>query len=43
MALIVWLRFHTLDSADSSPDVKRLAQSVLSAAAGGLIGCLIKK
>ncbi len=41
--LIVWLCFHTLDSADSSPDAKRWAQSVLSAAAGGLIGYLIKK
>jgi hypothetical protein len=43
VSLIVWLCFHTLDAADSSPDAKRWAQSVLSAAAGGLIGYLIKK
>jgi H+/Cl- antiporter ClcA len=43
VSLIGWLCFHTLDSAESSPDAKRWAQSVLSAAAGGLIGYLIKK
>lgn len=43
LSLIVWLCFHTLDSAESSPDAKRWAQSVLSTTAGGLIGYLIKK
>ncbi|MDD5578559.1 MAG: hypothetical protein PHY16_04670 [Methylobacter sp.] len=43
VSLIGWLCFHTLDSAESSPDAKRWAQSVLSAVAGGLIGYLIKK
>jgi hypothetical protein len=43
VSLIVRLCFHTPDSADSSPDAKRCAQSVLSAATGGLIGYLIKK
>jgi hypothetical protein len=43
VSLIVWLCFHTLDSDDSSPDAKRRAQRVLCAAAGGLIGYLIKK
>jgi hypothetical protein len=43
VSLIVRLCFHTLDSADSSPDAKRYAQSLLSAATGGLIGYLIKK
>ena len=43
VSLIVWLCFHTLDATDSSPDAKRWAQSVLSAATGGLIGYLIKK
>jgi hypothetical protein len=43
VSLIGWLCFDTLDSSDSTPDAKRWAQSVLSIAAGGLIGYLIKK
>lgn len=43
VAIIVWYCFHTLISADASPDAKRWAQSVLSAATGGLSGYLIKK
>jgi len=43
VAIIAWHCFQTLLSTDASPDAKRWAQSVLSAAAGGLSGYLIKK
>lgn len=43
VSIIVWYCFQTLISADASPDARRWAQSVLSAAAGGLSGYLIKK
>jgi hypothetical protein len=43
VSIIVWYCFHTLILADASPDAKRWAQSVLSAAVGGLSGYLIKK
>ena len=43
MLIIVENCFHTLVSAETSPDAKRWAQSVLSALVGGLSGYLIKK
>ena len=41
--LIVWLCFATLTSSSASLDEKKWAMSVLSAAAGGLIGYLVRK
>jgi len=43
VGLIAWLCFHALLSDGTSPDEKKWAMSVLSAAAGGIIGYLIRK
>ena len=41
--LIVWLWVTTVVSASAQPEEKKWAMSILSAAAGGLIGYLIRK
>jgi len=41
--LIVWLCVNTLTSSTATPDEKKWAMSVLSAAAGGMIGYLVRK
>jgi hypothetical protein len=41
--LIVWLCFSTLQDNNSSTDATKWAMSVLSAAAGGLVGYLVRK
>ena len=41
--LIVFLCYETLTSSTTTPDEKKWAMSVLSAAAGGIIGYLVKK
>lgn len=43
VSLIAWLCFHALLSDATSADEKKWAMSILSAAAGGLIGYLIRK
>lgn len=43
VALVVWLCFSTLTSTTASADEKKWAMSVLSAAAGGIIGYLVRK
>ena len=43
VSLVVWLCFSTLTSASASPDEKKWAMSVLSAATGGIIGYLVRK
>ena len=43
VALIVFLCFDTLRSASALAEEKKWAMSVLSAAAGGLIGYLVRK
>lgn len=41
--LIVWLCTTTLTAASTSPEEKKWAMSILSAAAGGIIGYLVRK
>jgi hypothetical protein len=41
--LIMWLCFSTLKDINASADAKKWAMSVLSAAAGGIVGYLVKK
>jgi hypothetical protein len=41
--LIVWLCFDTLISPGTTVEEKKWAMSVLSAAAGGIIGYLVRK
>ncbi len=41
--LIVWLCVRSLLSLTTQPDEKKWAMSILTAAAGGLIGYLVKK
>ncbi len=41
--LIAWLCYSTLTSATAGPEEKKWAMSILSAAAGGIIGYLIRK
>lgn len=43
VVLIVWLCYSTLVSASASADEKKWAMSVLSAAAGGILGYLVRK
>ena len=40
---VLWLCVFTLQSSSASGDEKRWAQSVLSAAVGGVIGYLVRK
>jgi hypothetical protein len=41
--LIVWLCYSTVVSNTASPDEKKWAMSILSAATGGIIGYLIRR
>lgn len=43
VSVVVWLCFSTLTNAAASPDEKKWAMSVLSAATGGIIGYLVRK
>ncbi len=43
VSLVVWLCYSTLTSPSASADEKKWAMSVLSAAAGGIIGYLVRK
>jgi hypothetical protein len=43
VSLVVWLCYSTLTSTSASADEKKWAMSVLSAAAGGIIGYLVRK
>ena len=43
VVLIVWLCYSTLSASSSSAEEKKWAMSVLSAAAGGIIGYLVRK
>jgi hypothetical protein len=43
VALIVWLCYSTLTSSSTTPEEKRWAMSILTGAAGGIIGYLVKK
>ena len=43
VVLIVMLCYSTLSSATASADEKKWAMSVISAAAGGIIGYLVRK
>ncbi len=43
VSLIVWLCYQTLASSAASPEEKKWAMSVLSAASGGVIGYLIRR
>lgn len=43
VVLLAWLCYDTLVSPTATADEKRWAMSILSAAAGGIIGYLIKK
>ena len=43
VGMVAVLCYRTLNSATASPDEKKWAMSVLSAAAGGIIGYLVKK
>jgi flagellar biogenesis protein FliO len=41
--LIAWLAYRTLSSSAASSDEKKWAMSVISAAAGGIVGYLVRK
>jgi hypothetical protein len=43
VVLIVWLCYSTLSSPNAAAEEKKWAMSVLSAAAGGIIGYLVRK
>ena len=43
VGLLVWLCVDALRSASAGADEKRWAQSVLAAAAGGIVGYLVRK
>lgn len=43
VGVILWLCLEAIRSTTSSQDEKRWAQSVLSAATGGIIGYLVRK
>ena len=43
VVLIAWLCLDTLRSATATGDEKKWAMSVLSAAAGGIVGFLVRK
>ncbi len=43
VVVIAWLCYGTLVSTTSSADEKKWAMSVLSAAAGGILGYLVRK
>jgi hypothetical protein len=41
--LVVWVCYNTLASSVASPEEKKWAMSVLSAATGGVIGYLVRR
>jgi hypothetical protein len=41
--LVVWIYYSTLASSAASPEEKKWAMSVLSAATGGVIGYLVRR
>ena len=43
VSIVMWMCLSALQSATASPDEKRWAQSVLSAAVGGVLGYLVRK
>ena len=43
VVVIGWLCFTTLLSASGTPEEKKWAMSILSAAAGGIVGYLVRK
>ncbi|MGE0151958.1 MAG: hypothetical protein AB7R90_05020 [Reyranellaceae bacterium] len=43
VSLIVWFCYSTLTSGAAMPEEKKWAMSILSAAAGGLIGYLVRR
>ena len=43
VVLIAWLCYSTLSSPSATPEEKKWAMSVLSAATGGIIGYLVRK
>ncbi len=43
VGIVAWICLDTLRSAEASADEKRWAQSVISAATGGIIGYLIRR
>jgi hypothetical protein len=43
VVLIAWLCYSTLSSPGATADEKKWAMSVLSAAAGGIVGYLVRK
>ncbi len=43
VVLIAWLCYSTLISTVASPEEKKWAMSVLSAATGGIVGYLVRK
>lgn len=43
VVMIAWLCFSTLSSTTATPEEKKWAMSVLSAATGGIIGYLVRK
>jgi len=43
VVLIAWLCYSTLISSVASPEEKKWAMSVLSAATGGIVGYLVRK
>ena len=43
LSMIAWLCFSTLTSLTTTPEEKRWAMSILTAAAGGMVGYLMKK
>ncbi|MBU1666470.1 MAG: hypothetical protein KKG92_13890 [Gammaproteobacteria bacterium] len=43
VVLIAWLSYSTLTSSSATAEEKKWAMSVLSAAAGGIIGYLVRK
>ena len=43
VSLVVWLCYATLTAGSASADEKKWAMSVLSAATGGIIGCLVRR
>jgi hypothetical protein len=43
VALIIWICVNTLSSPGASAEEKKWAMSIISAAAGGIIGYLVRK
>ncbi|NKC14978.1 MAG: hypothetical protein GKR94_23155 [Gammaproteobacteria bacterium] len=43
VVIIAWICLSTLQDAHSTPEAKKWAMSILSAATGGILGYLLKK